>query len=66
MPSRSVLDVPQLPCTAPGSERGWPLGRWLIAFVSLVVPFGTFLFDGSLRREIAEMTPSPQGLPRSD
>ena len=36
-----------------GSERGWPLRRWLIAFVSSVVPFGTFMFDRSLRREIA-------------
>ena len=39
-----------------GSERGWPLRRWLIAFVSSVVPFGTFVFDRSLRREIAEMS----------
>jgi integral membrane protein len=42
------------------SERGWPLRRWVIAFVSSVVPFGTFLFDRSLRREIAEATPSPE------
>jgi len=47
-----------------GRERGWPFGRWLIAFVSSVVPFGTFLFDRSLRRELAEVT-SPAGLPRS-
>ena len=37
-----------------GSQRRWPLRRWLIAFVSSVVPFGTFMFDRSLRREIAE------------
>lgn len=43
------------------SERGWPPRRWLIAFVSSVVPFGTFIFDRSLRREIAEETPSPGG-----
>ena len=49
-----------------GSERGWPPRRWLIAFVSSVVPFGTFMFDRSLRREIAEVTPSPEGLPRLD
>ena len=38
-----------------GSQRGWPLRRWLIAFVSSVVPFGTFVFDRSLRREIATL-----------
>lgn len=36
-----------------GSERGWPPRRWLIAFVWSVVPFGTFVFDRSLRQEIA-------------
>jgi integral membrane protein len=35
------------------SQRRWPARRWLIAFVSSVVPFGTFVFDRSLRREIA-------------
>ena len=35
-----------------GSQRGWPLSRWLVAFVASVVPFGTFVFDSSLRREI--------------
>jgi integral membrane protein len=40
-----------------GRERRWPLRRWAIAFVSSIVPFGTFLFDPSLRREIAEATP---------
>ncbi len=49
-----------------GRERGWPLRRWLIAFVSSVVPFGTFVFDRSLRREIAEVAPSPHVLPRLD
>ena len=49
-----------------GSERGWPVSRWLIAFVSSVVPFGTFIFDRSLRREIAEMSASLDGLPRPD
>jgi integral membrane protein len=37
-----------------GSERRWPFRRWLIAFVASVVPFGTLVFDRSLRREIAE------------
>jgi integral membrane protein len=36
-----------------GRERRWPLRRRVIAFVSSIVPFGTFLFDRSLRREIA-------------
>ena len=35
-----------------GSHCGWPLSRWLVAFVASVVPFGTFVFDPSLRREI--------------
>ena len=38
-----------------GRARGWPLRRWLMAFVSSIVPFGTFVFDRSLRREIAEV-----------
>lgn len=33
--------------------RAWPLRRSLLAFVSSIVPFGTFVFDASLRREIA-------------
>ena len=38
-----------------GRERRWPYRRWLVAFVSSVVPFGTFIFDRSLRREIASL-----------
>ena len=38
-----------------GSRRGWPVSRWAIAFVSSIVPFGTFVFDRSLRREIAAL-----------
>jgi integral membrane protein len=38
-------------------ERDWPLRRSRIAFVSSIVPFGTFIFDRSLRREIAAVTP---------
>ena len=40
-------------------ERGWPFRRSLLAFVSSILPFGTFVFDRSLRREIADVTPSP-------
>ena len=47
-----------------GSQRGWPLRRWLIAGVASVVPFGTFVFDGSLRREIAAVTASREGVVR--
>jgi integral membrane protein len=36
-----------------GMARHWPFHRWLLAFVSSIVPFGTFVFDRSLRREIA-------------
>ena len=40
-----------------GRQRRWPFSRSLLAFVSSIVPFGTFLFDRSLRREIAAATP---------
>ncbi len=36
-----------------GRQRDWPRRRSLLAFVSSIVPFGTFIFDRSLRREIA-------------
>jgi integral membrane protein len=39
--------------------RNWPIRRSLAAFVASIVPFGTFVFDRSLRREIADTTPSP-------
>jgi integral membrane protein len=45
-----------------GSERRWPLGRSALAFVSSIVPFGTFVFDRSLRREIV----SAEGVPPPD
>jgi integral membrane protein len=45
---------------------GWPRRRTLAAFVSSLLPFGTFVFDASLRREIesrqaasATSSPSP-------
>ena len=38
-----------------GRERRWPLRRWVTAFVSSIVPFGTFVFDRSLRLEIAKI-----------
>ncbi len=33
-------------------ERGWPMKRWLLALVSSLIPFGTFVFDRSLKREL--------------
>ncbi len=33
-------------------ERGWPWRRAALAFVSSLVPFGTFVFDRSLAREL--------------
>jgi integral membrane protein len=39
------------------SDRGWPLRRSALAFLSSIVPFGTFVFDRSLRREIAQQAP---------
>ena len=36
--------------------RAWPVSRSLLAFVSSIVPFGTFVVDRSLRREIAGVT----------
>jgi len=35
-------------------ERSWPARRWGLAFLSSLLPFGTFVFDRSLRRELSE------------
>jgi integral membrane protein len=37
------------------SEREWPLRRSFLAFISSIVPFGTFVFDFSLKSEIANL-----------
>jgi integral membrane protein len=34
-------------------DREWPRRRSLHGFVASILPFGTFVFDRSLRREIA-------------
>jgi integral membrane protein len=34
-------------------ERDWPVRRWGLALLSSLLPFGTFVFDRSLKREIA-------------
>lgn len=36
------------------SSEGWPMRRAALAFVASLLPFGAFVFDASLRREIAE------------
>ncbi len=33
-------------------ERDWPVRRWVLALLSSILPFGTFVFDRSLKREI--------------
>jgi integral membrane protein len=38
------------------TERGWPARRWGTALLSSLLPFGTFVFDRSLEREIASET----------
>ena len=35
--------------------RAWPRRRTVLAFVSSILPFGTFVFDASLRHEIASI-----------
>lgn len=45
-----VLFVPALFRAA--SEHEWPVRRWGLAFLASLVPFGTFVFDRSLEREI--------------
>lgn len=39
-------------------DRDWPLKRSAIAFVASLLPFGTFVFDRSLKREM-EAAPPP-------
>jgi hypothetical protein len=34
-------------------DHAWPVRRTMYAFASSLVPFGTFVFDRSLRMEIA-------------
>ncbi len=46
-----------LALAAASRERRWPSRRSLMAFVSSLLPFGTFVFDRSLREEIAQSWP---------
>ena len=42
--------------------RQWPFRRSLLAFVASIVPFGTFVFDRSLRSEIEGAAVRPSGM----
>ena len=48
-----------------GSAHDWPLRRWVVAFVASIVPFGTFVFDRSLRREMGGVEPPGAAAPRT-
>jgi len=37
--------------------RAWPRRRSTTAFAASILPFGTFVFDASLRREIESLRP---------
>ena len=39
-------------------SRRWSLLRCFVAFASSLIPFGTFLFDRSLRAELAQVATS--------
>jgi integral membrane protein len=41
----------------------WPVRRSLLAFVASILPFGTFVFDRSLRQEIVALTRQRQWSP---
>jgi len=43
-------------------QREWPFRRSAVAFAASVVPFGTFVFDRSLREEIAAARVAPSGV----
>jgi integral membrane protein len=36
-------------------EHQWPIRRSMTAFLSSILPFGTFVFDRSVRREMAQL-----------
>ena len=36
-------------------KQRWPLGRAFLGFVASLVPFGTFVLDRSLRRELEQL-----------
>jgi integral membrane protein len=42
--------------------RDWPRRRSVTAFVASILPFGTFVFDASLRREIEGIEAGPRKL----
>jgi integral membrane protein len=42
-------------------QRQWPVRRSITAFLSSLLPFGTFVFDRSVRREIAQLGATDPG-----
>jgi integral membrane protein len=46
-------------------RRDWPIRRAVRAFICSIVPFGAFVFDRSLRREIAAVQHVDFAPPRS-
>ena len=46
------------------SECNWPAARWVVAFLSSLVPFGTFAFDKSLKRELEALASDSSGAVR--
>jgi integral membrane protein len=42
------------------SERSWPIDRSAKAFFASIVPFGTFVFDRDLKREILAAQAEPE------
>ena len=43
------------------SEREWPFKRSIMAFVSSIIPFGTFIFDKSIKSEIEDAKQGVKG-----
>lgn len=46
--------------------RQWPMGRRATAFVSALLPFGTFALDARIRTEIAALQVAPPAQGRGD
>jgi integral membrane protein len=46
--------------------RNWPMSRGAAAFVSALLPFGTFVLDARLRTEMAGLHATPAGAVAAD
>lgn len=40
------------------TERKWSFGKATLAFISSLLPFGTFFFDREIRRELSKTSPA--------